>query len=120
MKKSKIGIIKTGTSNLEAALLGLPFVMFYKTSNISYTIGKFLVKLGEISIVNILLGRKIVPEFIQSEATAENICNAIKFILSNNDVYCEMQKYFYEVKNLLGNPGASKRAAEIIIKYFAL
>lgn len=120
MKKSKVGIIKTGTSNLEAALLGLPFVMFYKTSNISYTIGKSLVKLSEISIVNILLGRKIVPEFIQSEATAEKICNAIKFILDSDDVYYEMQKYFYEVKNLLGGAGASKRAAEIIIKYFAL
>ncbi len=120
MKKSKVGIIKTGTSNLEAALLGLPFVMFYKTSKISYTIGKFLVKLGEISIVNILLGRKIVPEFIQTEATAEKIFNAIKFILGSDDVYCEMQRYFYEVKSLLGGPGASKRAAEIIVKYFNL
>lgn len=120
MMKSKVGIIKTGTSNLEAALLGLPFVMFYKTSSISYFIGKYLVNLGEISIVNILLGRKIVPEFIQNEATAEKICDAIKFILNNNDTYYEMQKYFYEVKGLLGAPGASKRAAEIIIKYFAL
>lgn len=120
MKKSKVGIVKTGTSNLEAALLGLPFVMFYKTSSISYTIGKFLVNLDEISIVNILLKRKIVPEFIQSEVTAEKICNAIKFIMSSDDVYCEMQKCFYEVKRLLGAPGASKRAAETIIKYFAL
>lgn len=120
MRRSKVGIVKTGTSNLEAALLGLPFVMFYKTSSISYTVGKFLVNLDEISIVNILLKRKIVPEFIQSEATAEKICSAIKFILTNDDVYCEMQKYFYQVKRLLGGSGASKRAAEIIIKYFAL
>ncbi len=120
MQKSKIGLIKTGTSNLEAALLGLPFVMFYKTSRISYAIGKSLVKVNEISIVNILLERKVVPEFIQSDATAEKIFNASKFILNSRETYSEMQEYFFKVKELIGKPGASKRAAAIIIEHFGL
>lgn len=120
MHSSKIGIIKSGTSNLEAALLGLPFVMFYKTSFITYSIAKQLVKLNYISIVNLLLNGSYVPEFIQKDANANNIVKSIKSILSDIEIYHSMQTAFTRIKDLLGGQGAAERAAKKIVNFFGL
>ena len=116
MKKAYAGIVKTGTSTLEAALCNMPFAMVLKTSPMSYLLGKRLVKLDNISLVNILAGKKVVNEFIQSEAIPETISNEIISLLNNHQRYEEMQNEFSEIRKLLGEKGASKRAAELIIK----
>ncbi|ROL57072.1 lipid-A-disaccharide synthase [Bacteroidetes/Chlorobi group bacterium Naka2016] len=120
LSRSKVGIIKSGTSNLEAALLGLPFVMFYKTSFATYFIAKQLVELNYISIVNVLLNSKFVPEFIQREANSKNIVGAIKDILTNQEIYIQMQSSFSTIKQILGGSGASERAAKKIVEHFRL
>ncbi len=117
LRTAKFGIIKTGTSNLEAALLGLPFVMFYQTSLLTYLIGKKLMKSKYLSIVNILHNANVVPELIQKEANSENIIKIVDFYLSNQDSYIEFQQKLLELRKVLGESGASKRAAKIISEF---
>ncbi len=116
MKKSYAGIVKTGTSTLEAALCCMPFTMILKTSSISYSLGKHLVKLDNISLVNILASKKVVNEFIQSVAKPEIISKEILSLYNNHQKYNTMQNEFLEIRKMLGEKGASKRAAKLIIK----
>lgn len=120
MKNSKVGIIKSGTSNLEAALLGLPFIMFYKTSFLTYFIAKNLIELDYISIVNILKREKIIQEFIQKEAEPKRILIELKQLIENKTYYNQLQESFLEIRKLLGGAGASVRAANKILDYFDL
>lgn len=118
MSNSLAGLIKTGTSNLEAALLGLPFSMFYKTSLMTYLIGKKVINLPYLSIINILLQNQIVPEHIQKDANPENLANSILNIVQNKERYNEMQYNFQILRKQLGEIGASKNAANIIYSSF--
>ncbi|MBS1537434.1 MAG: lipid-A-disaccharide synthase [Bacteroidetes bacterium] len=113
MKTSTIGIIKTGTSTLEAALCELPFVMIYKTSLISFHLSKYLIKLPFVSLVNILMNKKIVQELIQNDAEPKRVVYEILDLLTISKSV-EMKGEFEKLRTLLGNPGASKRAAESI------
>ena len=117
MRKAKAGVVKTGTSNLEAALCGMPFSMAYKTSMLSYLLGKRLVNLPYISIVNILLEKFVVNEFIQTDANPVSIFQDLDRILSNKNVYKSYQDEYTVIKKMLGNSGASERAAISIANY---
>jgi lipid-A-disaccharide synthase len=114
MKKARVGIVKTGTSTLEAALCGMPFVMTYKTSTLTYQYGKYVVNLPYLSLVNILENSKIVKEFIQKEATGYSIAREIERLLSNEKAYVSMFEKFLKIRNDLGGEGASEKASECI------
>jgi len=116
MKYSRFGIIKSGTSTLESGYFALPMIVVYKTSKLTYLIGKQLVKLDKIGMVNILLDEMVVPELIQHEANAGNIVAAVSKILSDDQAYHRIQKKLGEVKNKLGEGGASKKAADSILE----
>lgn len=114
MQHSKAGIVKSGTSNLEAALIGMPFCLIYKTSEITYQMGKRLINLDYLSIINILLNKNSVREFIQKDATAHNISREIIKIINDQSYYKEMKQDFAKVRGILGTGGASKNAANLI------
>jgi lipid-A-disaccharide synthase len=114
LKQAKFGIIKSGTSTLEAGLLELPMVIVYKTSNLSYVIGKSLVKIKNIGMANILLDEQVVPELIQKDANADNIYDIAKNILSDDDLLNKMKKQLSGIKKVLGNKNAPENAAKII------
>ncbi len=116
MKYSRFGIIKSGTSTLEAGYFALPMIVVYKTSPLTYLIGKQLVKLDRIGIVNILLDEMVVPELIQNEASSENIFNTVSKVLSDNHAYEKMKLKLGKVKEKLGSDGASKKAANSILE----
>jgi len=118
MKKAKIGIVKTGTSNLEAALAGMPFVMVYKTSSFSYFLSKQLIDLKYISIVNILTNSLIIPEVIQNEATPQKISSCLIEILKSNEKQKLINDTYNEIRIKLGSNCASQTAAEKIRNYF--
>lgn len=116
-EKAEAGTIKTGTSNLEAALAGLPFTMFYKASAINYLIGKNLINTKHVSLVNILLKKSTVKEFIQNDAQPIEIAREVIRIVKD-DVYKQtMLNDFNSIRNLLGNKGASDKAAQIITEF---
>ncbi len=106
----------SGTVTIEIALLTVPMVITYKLSPITYWLGKLLVKTPFIGLPNIVAGRKIVQEFIQHAAQAENLALEINRILTNTDYAGEMRKNLKEVKTTLGSGGGSKKMAELAAK----
>jgi len=116
MKYSHFGIIKSGTSTLEAGFFALPMIVVYKTNPLTYMIGKQLVKLDRIGMVNILLDEMVVPELIQNEANSENIFSTSSKILSDEKAYEKMKHKLGNVKEKLGSDGASKKAARSILE----
>ena len=118
MNLAKIGIIKSGTSTLEAGLFSLPMVIVYKTSLLTYLIGKRLIQLDSIGLANIIYGEKIVPELIQGQANEQNIYSECKKILSDNKLYLSIKSRLSLLKEKLGQRGASLKAAQIIYRAF--
>jgi lipid-A-disaccharide synthase len=115
MKYSKFGIIKSGTSTLEAGYFSLPMVVVYKTSVASYLIGSNLIKIDKIAMANIILGEKVVPELIQSEVNEKNVFEQSKKILSDDSEYGRIKASLGNIKNQLGEAGASEKAAKSIL-----
>ncbi|OGU57579.1 MAG: lipid-A-disaccharide synthase [Ignavibacteria bacterium GWF2_33_9] len=119
MLTSKAGVVKTGTSNLEACLAELPFVMFYHTSALTYLLGRQLVKLDYLSLVNILSKKSVVKELIQKDANPKQIFHEIQKILMDEEYNASMIRSFNSIRGYLGDSGASRKAAEYInLKYF--
>jgi len=114
MRYSKFGIIKSGTSTLEAGLFGLPMVIVYKTSLLTYFIGKNLVNLKNIGMANIISGENVVPELIQDKVNPDSIYNESKKILSNSDLYNSIRNRLLEINKKLGEKGAVRKTAESI------
>ncbi len=115
MKQAKIGIIKSGTSTLEAGLFELPSVIVYKTSFLSYLIGKNLIKIKDIAMANIISGERVLPELIQNDVNKDLIYSECKKILSNESLYNSIKEKLKSIKTKLGTIGASGRAADSII-----
>jgi lipid-A-disaccharide synthase len=114
LKYSSAGIIKSGTSTLEAGLFELPMVIVYKTNPITYLIGKNLVKLKSIGLVNIIAGEKIVPELIQKDLNAEMIYSEVRKYFTDLSYAEDVRHKLKRLKSLLGERGASLKAASII------
>jgi lipid-A-disaccharide synthase len=114
LKHAKFGIVKSGTSTLEAGLLELPMVIVYKTSWLTYVIGKSLVKIKNFGMANIVLDEQVVPELIQNEANAERIFDEAKNILSDDDMLNNIKLRLSRIKKVLGDADAPKNAAKII------
>jgi lipid-A-disaccharide synthase len=114
LKHAKFGIVKSGTSTLEAGLMGLPMVIVYKTSWLTYAIGRSLVKIKNIGMANIILDEQVVPEFVQNDANAENIYDAAKNILSDEDLLNQIKIKLSKIKKVLGDKNAPRNAAKII------
>ena len=114
IKHSKFGVIKSGTSTLEAGLLNLPMIIVYKASALTYFIGKTLVKLDNIGIVNILLGKTLLPELIQNDVNPEKIFQEAEKILINTEKYNSIKTELNKLHEILGNKNAAENAARII------
>ncbi|HET7152206.1 MAG TPA: lipid-A-disaccharide synthase [Candidatus Kapabacteria bacterium] len=112
-----VAITKSGTSTLELAIAGTPMVVSYKTSALSYAIGRTLAQVDMIALPNIVAGKKIVPEFIQKEATSAHIFAATADLLRNDVKRTQVRRDLADVRSKLGSPGASRRVAEVIAKY---
>ncbi len=114
LRHAKFGIVKSGTSTLEAGLLELPMVIVYKTSLLTYTIGKSLVKIKNFGMANIVLDEQVVPELIQNKANADNIYDETKNILSDEELLNHIKMKLSRIKKILGDKDAPKNAAKII------
>ncbi|MGE5497978.1 MAG: lipid-A-disaccharide synthase, partial [Syntrophothermus sp.] len=116
-RHSEFGIIKSGTSTLEAALFGLPMVVVYATNRITYLIGRTLIKIDTIGLVNIVAGKKIIRELIQDEVNEENIFQVCGNILKSREETENIKQNLKEIRTMLGTPGASARCALIISSF---
>lgn len=118
MKRACAGIVKTGTSTLESALCGMPFVMAYKASNLSYLIGKQLIRLPYVSLPNIIAKKSVIPELIQQQATPKAIADKLAELLdATSSQAIEQTALFREIRTELGASGASSLAAQRIVEW---
>ncbi len=120
MACSDIALASCGTSNLELLLLGVPFVAFYKLSKLSYLIAKVLVKVKYASIVNIMAGREIIPELLQSNFNKNNVVEKIQFLLFSEKERERIKNEFKRIKETLGDEGAMSRSAKAIVEFLGL
>jgi lipid-A-disaccharide synthase len=116
LRQAAVAITKSGTITLECAYFGVPAVVFYKTSLVTYLAGKQLVQVKHIGMPNLLANEAVYPEFIQGAATAENLADATLGLLQDKARYGRIKAKLAEVVAALGNPGASRRAAKAVVR----
>jgi len=115
LQSSYVAIVTSGTATLEAALFDVPLVVCYKANWISYLIARIMARISFISLVNLIYGEEIVKELIQEKCSAENIRRELDKILFDLTYRQQMLDHFDELKKILGDSGASKKASEIIV-----
>jgi len=116
MAYSHVVIVASGTATLETAILNTPMIILYKMSALSYLIGRLLVKIKHVGLVNIIAGKSVVPELLQRNVTAGKIAREVLDLFSNQDRREQMKQNLKEVSHRLGEQGATKRTAEIVIE----
>lgn len=116
LRCSKAALVTSGTATLETALLNVPEVVCYRGSKISYAIAKRLVKnIKYISLVNLIMGREVVKELIQNDLNTNNLVEELRKVLQTEKRF-EVLKDYELLRQKLGGEGASKNAADIIVK----
>lgn len=108
-------VVASGTATLEAALAGVPMAVIYRTSWPTYLAAKLVVRIPDIALVNVVAGRRIVPEFVQHAATPQRVGNAIVELLRDEARAAEMRAGLAQVRERLGTPGAAERAANVML-----
>ncbi len=120
LMKSKAALVTSGTATLETALFGVPEVVCYKSSNISYQIGKRLIKIKFISLVNLIMDRPVVKELIQHELTPVNLVKELNELLNDGTRIAKLKEDYIQLKNILSAGGhASAKAAASIHRFIA-
>jgi len=116
---SHLALCASGTATLEVGLLGTPMIVVYRLGFWTYSLAKALVRLPSISLVNLVLGRPVVPELLQGQANPERIAAEAESVLLEDDERAEMRKGLAELRGRLGEGGASGRAAKEIAAVLA-
>lgn len=115
MALSDLIITASGTATLEAAILQKPMVIVYKVSRLSYWVGRALIRVKHIGLVNLIAGHEIVKELIQDNVKPEIIAEEALRLLKDSDLYAKTVERLAEVRWKLGQPGAAGRAARIAL-----
>ena len=115
MQRAALAITASGTATMECAYFGCPMIVVYKVNCLTYLIGRMIVKVNWLAMPNVIAGREIVPEFIQYDATPDRIASAARGLLENATTRESMQRELAAVVSSLGGPGASERAARLIL-----
>lgn len=114
LQRSAAAIVTSGTATLETALFKVPQIVVYKANAISYWLAKFLVKVEYISLVNLIAGREVVKEMIQSEASTENVSAELTRILTEKSYRDKMLAGYEEIIEALDTGSASENAARLM------
>lgn len=115
LQNSSAALVTSGTATLETALLSVPEVVCYKANKGSYLIAKNLIKVPYISLVNLIMEKEVVKELIQDDLTEENLVEELGLLLSNPKRQRQLLDDLDTLRERLGNSGASRKAAEIIL-----
>ncbi|MBN2614359.1 MAG: lipid-A-disaccharide synthase [Bacteroidales bacterium] len=113
LRSAEAALVTSGTATLETALLGTPQVVCYKTSALTYAVGRMLVNVSFISLVNLIMKKEVVRELLQQEFTLKNLKSELTKILSPEGRET-MKSEYQKLRSLLGESGASKKAAGVI------
>jgi lipid-A-disaccharide synthase len=119
LAQSHAVVAASGTVTLQAALHGVPMVIIYKVSRMTYLLGRLLVQVRNIGLVNLVAGKDLAPELINADASPGNIVRAVDGILADPEAYAVLRRELAAVRSRLGGPGASERTAEIALGMLA-
>lgn len=117
LSEASYALVASGTATLETALFKVPEILCYKGSVITYWIGKMIVNLKYICLVNLILDRELVKELIQNECTVDQMEKELKSLISSAEKQAKLKKGYIELKEVLGGEGASIRTADFIINH---
>jgi lipid-A-disaccharide synthase len=109
----------SGTATLETALLEKPMIVVYRVSGVTYWLARLLVKIKYIGIANIIAGKAIVPELVQSDLSPERLVHESQAILNDHDARRTMIANLRKLREQLGSPGAANRVAELAVSMMA-
>jgi len=115
MASSDLVLVASGSATLETAILGTPMVVVYKTSFLSYQIAKKVVTIPNIALINVVAGKRLVPEFVQGQARPDKVAKAALELLGDSSKREEIKQELKKAVSSLGGPGASAKAAEIAL-----
>ena len=122
---ARASVVASGTATVEAALIGNPFIVIYRVSPVTYAIAKRLVKVPHVAMANLIAGKRVVPELIQSDFTAENIVQQIELLLPDGPPRQSMMQDLAGIRGLLHtgraassgeDVGAIERVAQAVLK----
>ena len=115
LRQARAALVASGTATLETALMNCPMLVVYRTSTPTYLIGRQLIRVSHIGMVNLIAGRTVCPEFIQHDATPEKLAAGLLPLLGETPERAAQLAGLAEVAAKLGAPGAATRAAEVLL-----
>jgi lipid-A-disaccharide synthase len=116
LQNSSAALVTSGTATLETALFSIPEVVCYKATDFSYRLAKWMIKVKFISLVNLIMDREVVKELIQGDLNEDNLVKELDQLLHNGKRQRRLLEDYEELKDKLGNVGASEKAADVIIE----
>jgi len=117
LKRCRLAVVASGTATLEAAIYGIPMIIIYKMSPVTYWLGRMLVRsrVRYFGLVNLIAGREISPELLQGEASSKKIADMAFEMLNDASRLEKTKNELLGIKDVLGGSGASKRVADIAL-----
>jgi lipid-A-disaccharide synthase len=116
MSSANAGVVASGTATVEAALLGLPMVVVYRLSALTYALGRPFVRVPHFAMVNLIAGREVVKELIQKDFTGPRVAAEALRLLEGPGALEDVRSGLSDVRQQLGGPGASGRAAQVALR----
>lgn len=115
VRECDILVVSSGTATLEAAIIGKPMVVIYRIDLISEIVGRIVLRINDIALVNIVAGKRICPELLQRDASPENIFSEVRRLIDDSSYRSRMTEEIRAVRDKLGKPGAIDRIAKIVL-----
>ncbi|MCE7932983.1 MAG: lipid-A-disaccharide synthase [Chlorobi bacterium CHB2] len=120
LMQADVALVKSGTSTMEATIFGVPYALFYRTSAINFAIFSRLAKVRQLGIANIIAGKEIVREFLQTDATPQRLADEIRRLATDAGYRQQVAADLLQVRNSLEAPGVHARIAEHIASTYGL
>jgi len=120
LSRCALALVASGTASLECAIVGIPQVVIYRVHPLTYAVGRRIVKVNYLSIINVMANEAVVPEFIQDNLEPGAVAQEALELLAHPQRREAMNRRIAQIVATLGEPGASKRAAEAILQEAAL